>query len=67
MLTPEDFNKIEKQAITLYQNLELEIIQEIAERIANVGYINTVSHNDIIIAQEIRNVISRYCKKSISI
>ena len=62
MLTPEDFNKIEKQAITLYQSLELEIIQEIAERIANVGYIN-----DVIIAQEIRNVISRYCKKSISI
>ncbi len=52
MLTPEQWEAIEKQANKLYNNLELEIIQEIAERIANVGYANTVVHNDVIIAQE---------------
>ena len=38
--------------MTVYNNLELDIIQEIAERIANVGYANTVVKNDIMIAQE---------------
>ena len=35
MLTPEDFEKIVKQAEKIYSELELEIIQEIAERIEN--------------------------------
>ena len=52
MLTEQDFLKIEKQAISIYQNLELQIIEEIATRIANFGYANTVVINDIKIAQE---------------
>ena len=52
MLTEQDFIKIEKQAIQIYQNLELQIIEEIATRIARVGYANTVVLNDIRIAQE---------------
>ena len=52
MLTQEQWDLIEKQANKLYNNLELEIIQEIAERIANVGYANTVVLNNTLIAQE---------------
>lgn len=52
MLTPDEWDLIGKQASNIYNDLELEIIQEIAERIANVGYANTVVLNDILIAQE---------------
>ena len=52
MLTQNDFINIEKQATAIYENLELEIIEEIATRIARVGYANTVVLNDIKIAQE---------------
>ena len=52
MLTEQDFIRIEKQASALYESLELEIIEEIATRIARVGYANTVVLNDIQIAQE---------------
>ena len=52
MLTEQDFIKIERQANQLYTNLELDIIEEIAKRIANVGYANTVVINDLKIAQE---------------
>lgn len=52
MLTPEQFEKIEKEASRLYTNLELEIIQEISERIANVGYANIVVLNNVLLAQE---------------
>lgn len=52
MLTEQDFLKIEKQAIGIYQNLELKIIEEISIRIANFGYANTVVINDLRIAQE---------------
>ena len=52
MLTEKDFINIERQANRLYENLELEIIEEIATRIARVGYANTVVLNDIKIAQE---------------
>ena len=52
MLTEQDFIKIEKQAIVIYQNLELQIIEEIAIRIANYGYANTVVTNSLRIAQE---------------
>ena len=52
MLTQGDFINIEKQAIQIYQSLELQIIEEIATRIAKVGYANTVVLNDIQIAQE---------------
>ena len=52
MLTQGDFINIEKQATAIYESLELEIIEEIATRIAKVGYANTVVLNDIRIAQE---------------
>ena len=52
MLNENDFKLIEKQASKLYGNLELEIIQEMAERIANVGYANTVVYNNAVILQE---------------
>lgn len=52
MITPEQWKQIEKQANKLYSNLELEIIKEISERIANVGYANTVVLNDILIVEE---------------
>ena len=52
MLTEQDFINIEKQAIGIYQNLELQIIEEIATRIANFGYANTVAINNLRIAEE---------------
>lgn len=52
MLTPEQWSQIGKQAEQIYNKLELEIIEEIAERITSVGYANTVVLNDILIAQE---------------
>lgn len=52
MLIEQDFINIEKQASALYESLELEIIEEIAIRIANFGYANTVVINDLRIAQE---------------
>ena len=52
MLSEKDFAKIERQANQIYANLELDIIEEIATRIANFGYANTVVINDIKIAQE---------------
>ena len=52
MITPEQWTIIEKQANKLYSNLEDEIIKEIAERIASVGYANTVALNDALILQE---------------
>ena len=52
MLTQSDFVNIEKQSTALYESLELEIIEEIATRIARVGYANTVVLNNIQIAQE---------------
>lgn len=60
MLTPEEWNRISAQASNIYNQLELQIIEEIAKRIANVGYANTVVLNDIIIAQDMRNTLSRY-------
>ena len=73
MITPEQWKEIEKQANKLYTNLELEIIQEIAERIANVGYANTVALNDILIAQEmgmmyqdIINLVGKYNNSSVA-
>ncbi len=73
MLTPKDFENIAKQAEQLYDGLELEIIQEIATRIANVGYANVVVLNDILIAQEmgliyqdIINMVADYNETSVS-
>lgn len=52
MLTEQDFLNIEKQAVGIYENLELQIIEEIATRIANFGYANTVVINNLKIAEE---------------
>lgn len=52
MLTEKDFKLIEKEASQLYEQLELDIIQEIAERIASVGYANVVVYNDVAILEE---------------
>ena len=60
MLTQEEWDKISNQVSSIYNQLELEIIEEIAKRIANVGYANTVAKNDIKIAQEMRDTVSRY-------
>ena len=71
MLPPNYLEDIEKQAMNVYNNLELDIIQEIAERIANVGYANTVVKNDIMIAQEmgmlytdVVDLVAKYNKSS---
>lgn len=67
MLTPKQWEQIGKQAENIYNQLELEIIEEIAERISNVGYANTVVFNNTIIAremgityQEIISLVSKY-------
>ena len=67
MLTQEEWDKISNQVSSIYNQLELEIIEEIAKRIANVAYANTVAKNDIKIAQEMRDTVSRYNKLSSTI
>lgn len=52
MLSEQDFINIERQANKIYSDLELDIIEEIATRIANFGYANTVVINDLKIAEE---------------
>lgn len=52
MLTEKDFMILEKEALNLYGELETDIIREIAERIANVGYANTVVFDNARILQE---------------
>ena len=73
MLTETDFKLLERQASKLYGELELEIIQEIAERIANVGYMNTVAYNNAVILQEmgylyddIIKLVAKYNETSVS-
>ena len=73
MITPEQWDLIGRQASKIYSQLELEIIEEIAERIANVGYANTVVLNDVLIAQEMRlmyqdilNLVAKYNNTSVS-
>ena len=67
MLTPDEWSQISDQAVKIYSDLELEIIQEIAERIANFNYANTVVQNSIKIAEEmglmyedIINLVAKY-------
>lgn len=52
MLNEQDFINIERQTNKIYNDLELDIIEEIATRIAKFGYANTVVINDLKIAQE---------------
>lgn len=66
MLPPDFLENLESEAIKIYNNLELDIIKEIAERISNVGYANTVVKNDVMIAQEMgmlhRDIVSLVAK-----
>ena len=68
MLTEQDFISIERQANRLYEDLELEIIEEIAKRISKVGYANTVVLNDLQIAQEMgylyQDIVSLVAKET---
>lgn len=73
MITSEQWKRVEKQASQLYSQLELEIIGEIAERIASVGYANTVVLNNIEIVQEmgilyqdIVSLVAKYNNTSVS-
>lgn len=73
MLTPKQWEQIGRQSQQIYTNLELEIIQEIAERIANVGYANTVALNNALLLQEIgmtyedvMNLVAKYNNASAS-
>ena len=73
MLTEKDFELLEKEAVKLYSDLEFEIIQEMAERIANVGYANTVVYNNAVILQEmgvlytdIINLVAKYNEQTSS-
>lgn len=52
MLTPEQWQEVERQTSKIYSQLELEIIEEIATRIANTNIMNTVAYNDAMILQE---------------
>lgn len=68
MLTEQDFINIERQANRLYEDLESEIIEEIAKRISKVGYANTVVLNDLQIAQEMgylyQDIVSLVAKET---
>lgn len=52
MLPPNYLEGLESKIANLYFGLEIDIINEISDRIARVGYANTVVHNDAIIAQQ---------------
>lgn len=52
MLTPEQWQDVGRQASKIYAQLELEIIEEIADRIASMNLLNTVAYNDTMILQE---------------
>lgn len=52
MLTPEQWDDVGNQAAQIYSSFELEIMEEIASRIANTGYANRVVYNDALVAQE---------------
>lgn len=52
MLTPEQWQDVGRQASKIYAQLELEIIEEIANRIASTNLLNAVAYNDTMILQE---------------
>lgn len=52
MLTPEQWEDVGNQAAQIYSSFELEIMEEIASRIANTSYANRVVYNDALVAQE---------------
>lgn len=52
MLKDKDFDTIENQITKLYSELELDMIEGISTRIANVCYINTVAYNNVVILEQ---------------
>lgn len=52
MLTPEQWETVGKQAIKIYEELELEIIRTVAERISSFTFAKSVVLNNLKIAQE---------------
>lgn len=71
MLTPDYLESCSGEIIKLYNQLELEIISQIARRIESVGYLNVVALDNVKIAQEmgflqqdVINLLSKYMDKS---
>jgi len=68
MLPPNYLDKVERQALNIYGQLEVEIIKEIVDRINAVGYANAVVRNDVLIAQELgllyTNVVQAVSKET---
>ncbi len=52
MLTPEQWETVGKQAVKIYEKLELEIIQTIAERISSFTFAKSVVLHNIKVARE---------------
>lgn len=52
MLPPDYLNSVANDVNKIYTSLELDIIEQIAKRITNVGYANTVVQNNARILQE---------------
>jgi len=57
MITGLDFEKISLIASRLYAGLEEDLVASIAERIAKVGYLNTVAYNSTVILEQMRLLI----------
>ena len=54
MITQTEFEKISLIASRLYSKLEEDLVSAIAERIAKVGYLNTVAYNSAVILEQMR-------------
>lgn len=54
MITETDFARISLIASRLYGQLEEDLVEAIALRIAQVGYINTVAYNSAVILEQMR-------------
>lgn len=52
MISEKDFLRYEKQTSTLYEKMELDLLRDIAQRIADVGELNTVGYNNAVILQQ---------------
>lgn len=73
MLSEKDFYKIERKATRLYAEMEYEIVEEIAKRIASVGYANVVVYNNVkileelgILYEDIIEIVAQYNEMSVS-
>ena len=52
MISEKDFLRYEKQTSKLYEKMELDLLRDIAQRIADVGELNTVGYNNAVILQQ---------------